>query len=93
MIAAVCVIPPCTETLPVSQVAEAPVPFVERRVSRPQNSFDGRERRQFTNSHDELSPDARELATAIDNYKLQHRRRFITFEEMLHVMKLLGYRK
>ncbi len=76
-----------------SQVAEAPVPFVERRVSRPQSSFDGRERRQFTNSHDELSPDARELATAIDNYKLQHRRRFITFEEMLHVMKLLGYRK
>ena len=76
-----------------SHVAEAPVPFVERRVSRPQSSFDGRERRQFTNSHDELSPDARELATAIDNYKLQHRRRFITFEEMLHVMKLLGYRK
>lgn len=93
MIAAVCVIPPYTETLPVSHVAEAPVPFVERRVNRPQSSFDGRERRQFTNSHDELSPDARELATAIDNYKLQHRRRFITFEEMLHVMKLLGYRK
>ncbi len=74
MIAAVCVIPPCTETLPVSQVAEAMVPFVERRVS-------------------ELSPDARELATAIDNYKLQHRRRFITFEEMLYVMKMLGYHK
>lgn len=78
-----------------SQVAEHPnaVPFVERRVTQPASSFDGRERRQFTNSHDELSPDARELATAIDNYKLQHRRRFITFEEMLYVMKSLGYQK
>jgi hypothetical protein len=79
----------------VSQVAEAPhtVPFVERRVTAPETSFDGRERRQFTNSHDDLSPDARELATAIDNYKLQHRRRFITFEEMLYVLKMLGYSK
>lgn len=79
-----------------SQVAEAPpqaVPFVERRAASRDGSFEGRERRQFTNSHDELSPDARELATAIDNYKLQHRRRFITFEEMLYVMKSLGYKK
>jgi hypothetical protein len=79
----------------VSQVAEASqaVPFVERRVITPENAFDGRERRQFTNTHDGLSPDAFELATAIDNYKLQHRRRFITFEEMLYVMKQLGYSK
>jgi hypothetical protein len=77
----------------VSQVAEASIPFVERRVSSGPAGFEGRERRQFTNSHDELSPDARELATAIDNYKLQHRRRFITFEEMLYVLKMLGYHK
>jgi hypothetical protein len=77
----------------VSQVADPSVPFVERRVTRPETGFDGRERRQFSNSYEELSPDARELAVAIDNYKLQHRRRFITFEEMLHVMKLLGYHK
>jgi hypothetical protein len=77
----------------VSQVADPTLPFVERRLTRPETGFDGRERRQFTNSHDELSPDARELAVAIDNYKLQHRRRFITFEEMLHVMKMLGYHK
>lgn len=82
-----------------SHVAEAPhvtptnVPFVERRVTQPQTDFSGRERRQFTNSHEELSPEARELAQAIDNYKLQHRRRFITFEEMLYVIKLLGYHK
>jgi hypothetical protein len=51
------------------------------------------ERRQFANSYDELSPDAGELARAIDGYKVQHRRRFITFEEMLAVMKSLGYKR
>jgi hypothetical protein len=51
------------------------------------------ERRQFGNSHEELSPDAAELAHAIDQYKLHHRRRFITFEEMLAVVKTLGYRR
>ncbi len=51
------------------------------------------ERRQFTNSHEELSPDARELAVAIDSYKMRHRRRFITYEEMLAVVKTLGYHK
>jgi hypothetical protein len=49
------------------------------------------ERRQFANSYDELSPEAAELARAIDGYKVQHRRRFITFEEMLSVIKSLGY--
>jgi len=76
--------------------ASAPVapttdPFVERRgLSHPgvEPQF---ERRQFANSYDELSPDAAELARAIDGYKVQHRRRFITFEEMLAVMKSLGY--
>ncbi len=68
-------------------------PFVDRRnydlgVGAPTG-----ERRQFANSHNELSPDARELATAIDEYKLFHRRRFITFEEMLGVIRELGYRK
>ena len=77
-----------------SQLADVPVAhFVERRIQRGEDEFSGRERRQFTNSYDDLSPDARELAQAIDNYKLQHRRRFITFEEMLYVMKLLGYSK
>ena len=52
-----------------------------------------RERRQFTNSHDGLSPDARDLAVAIDEYKVRHRRRFITYEEMLSVVKSLGYNK
>ena len=51
------------------------------------------ERRQFGNSHEGLSPEAAELAQAIDQYKLLHRRRFITFEEMLAVVKSLGYRR
>ena len=52
-----------------------------------------RERRQFADSHSELSQDAQALAMAIDNYKLMHRRRFITYEEMLNVVKSLGYHK
>jgi len=51
------------------------------------------ERRQFGNSHEGLSPEAAELARAIDQYKLLHRRRFITFEEMLGVIKSLGYHR
>lgn len=51
------------------------------------------ERRQFTNSHSELSPAARELAIAIDRYKLEQRRRFITYEEMLSIFLSLGYDK
>jgi len=36
---------------------------------------------------------AGELARAIDGYKVQHRRRFVTFEEMLAVIKSLGYKR
>jgi hypothetical protein len=68
------------------------VPFVDRRTYSPSDT-PGRERRQFTNSHSDLSPEARELATAIDQYKLHRRRRFITFEEMLNVIQSLGYTK
>jgi hypothetical protein len=65
--------------------------FVDRRG--PSNHGQGPlfERRQFANSYEELSPEAAELARAIDGYKVQHRRRFITFEEMLAVIKSLGY--
>jgi hypothetical protein len=34
-----------------------------------------------------------EMALAVDHYKLAHRRRFITYEEMLSVVKSLGYHK
>jgi hypothetical protein len=67
--------------------------FVDRRSGASLDDQPARERRQFANSHDELTPDAAELAIAIDGYKLQHRRRFITFEEMLAVIKSLGYHR
>jgi hypothetical protein len=66
-------------------------PFVDRRGSAHPGVEPLFERRQFANNYDELSPDAAELARAIDGYKVQHRRRFITFEEMLAVIKSLGY--
>ena len=67
--------------------------FIDRRSPEANPTAPVRERRQFTNSHAELSPDAKELADAIDQYKLHHRRRFITYEEMLGVVLELGYGK
>ena len=64
--------------------------FVDRRAS---NSTPPVERRQFTNSHDDLAPEVRELAIAIDEYKLRHRRRFISYDEMYSVIRELGYSK
>ena len=76
-----------------SQLLEQkPVTFVDRRQSEGAQP-DGRERRQFRDSHRELNPDAQELAEAIDQYKLLHRRRFITYEELYNVMASLGYHK
>lgn len=77
--------------LPSTEVGLPTISFVDRRSTDERPS--GFERRQFGNSHSTLSPDARELAEAIDAYKVEHRRRFITFEEMLKVIHLLGYSK
>lgn len=68
-------------------------PFVDRRSQARSAQPPGVERRQFTNSHSELSPAALQLAEAIDRYKLTHRRRFITYEEMLAIILELGYRQ
>lgn len=67
--------------------------FVDRRNPNSTAAAPGRERRQFANSYDGLSPDAKELGMAIDEYKLLHRRRFITYEEMLAVIQSIGYHK
>lgn len=67
--------------------------ILDRRSADAGRTSTGRERRQFGDSHADLSSDARELATAIDSYKLRHRRRFINYEEMLAVVKGLGYHK
>ncbi len=65
--------------------------FVDRRLNSEYTSPLTRERRQFGDGRTDLTADARELADAIDQYKLHHRRRFITYEEMLTVMRQLGY--
>jgi hypothetical protein len=67
--------------------------FVDRRKAPSPLRPDGPERRQFSNDYSSLSPDVGELAEAVDRYKLQHRRRFITFEELYNVMTSLGYHK
>jgi len=77
-----------------TQTLESPMEtFVDRRNYDPARPTPGSERRQFCNSHAGLSPEAAELAQAIDEYKLRHRRRFITYEEMLSVIVSLGYAK
>ena len=67
--------------------------FVERRSFDVSQRTPEMERRQFANSLDELSPDAQELGRAIDEYKLSHRRRFITYEETLSLIHSLGYHR
>ncbi len=82
---------PITEQ-PVNSVAPSTEgSFVDRRAPADPNDDRSFERRQFGSSHCDLSPDARELALAIDQYKLDHRRRYITCEEMLQVIRQLGY--
>ena len=73
---------------------DADFSFLDRRSPTEQRqSKSGLERRQFTNSHNELSEEAGELGRAIDQYKLLNRRRYITYEEMLSIIKELGYSK
>ena len=49
------------------------------------------ERRQFSPSYESLSDDAKELGSAVDQYKLLNRRRFIDYEELLGIIQTLGY--
>jgi hypothetical protein len=66
--------------------------FVDRRDT-VANVPPSAERRQFVNSYDQLSLPGQELARAIDEYKVRHRRRFITYDEVLAVVQSLGYHK
>ena len=67
-------------------------PFVDRRRQTGANPGQA-ERRQFGSSHSELTAAGRELAVAIDQYKIQHHRRYLTCDEMLRVISSLGYAK
>ncbi|MFV0445540.1 MAG: hypothetical protein ACK5Q5_18320 [Planctomycetaceae bacterium] len=72
-------------------VATEQTTFVDRRQT--EHHAPGRERRQFTPSYDSKRPEVNELARAVDEYKLLHRRRFITFEELYDVVSSLGYHR
>ena len=76
---------PTTENLPVE--------FVNRRNTEAKVGFDGPEKRQFSNDYSSLKPDIAEFAQAVDQYKMLHRRRFVTYEELFDVMSGLGYHK
>lgn len=67
-------------------------PFVDRRHGSGSRR-DGSERRQFVDSRQAFRPEVIEMAEAVDQYKLRHRRRFITFEELYDVISELGYKK
>jgi hypothetical protein len=67
--------------------------FSDRRAPRPEGRSGGPERRQFTTTPSLMRPEVAELAEAVDRYKMEHRRRFITFEELFNVMSSLGYHK
>ncbi|WP_437205893.1 hypothetical protein [Planctomicrobium sp. SH664] len=70
------------------------LPFVDRRQPLPPGSSPAViERRQFSDSRNSGRPEVDELARAVDQYKLLHRRRFITFEELYDVFTSLGYHK
>jgi len=81
-----------TPTLPTGMPLPPEKTFPDRRMNSA-GTAPGVERRQFTNNYSELAPETQELANAIDQYKLRHRRRFITYDEMLAVIKSLGYHK
>jgi len=68
------------------------IPFVDRRQPSSKEKGAG-ERRQFGNSYHNLSREGRQLAEAIDTYKLEFRRRYITTDELLSVILNLGYTK
>ena len=67
--------------------------FVDRRNAGANTTVAGFERRQFRDGNRSARPEVAEFADAIDEYKITHRRRFVTFEELFDVMASLGYHK
>ena len=67
--------------------------FVDRRGPDAARQPEVPERCQFYDLRDSMKTEVNELAEAVDQYKLRHRRRFITFEELHDVIVDLGYSK
>ena len=72
---------------------QKPATFIDRRQNFAGERTGDLERRQFSNDYSLERPEVAELAEAVDQYKLRHRRRFITFAELYDVMASLGYHK
>ena len=70
-----------------------PETFVDRRGGSGDRPLGVPERRQFRASVSSTRPEVQELANAVDQYKLNHHRRFITYDELYNVIEELGYRK
>jgi hypothetical protein len=68
------------------------LPFVDRRQQSVSSQGTG-EHRQFGNSYHNLTPEGKQLAEAIDAYKVECRRRYITTDELLRVLSNLGYKQ
>ncbi|MCA9086360.1 MAG: hypothetical protein KDA81_20015 [Planctomycetaceae bacterium] len=77
---------------PQTSVVENPQ-FVDRRRSAETTNQSGAERRQFRDGDRSRRPEVAEFAAAVDEYKISHRRRFITFEELFDVFTSLGYHR
>ncbi|XZE34466.1 hypothetical protein SH501x_005286 [Pirellulaceae bacterium SH501] len=85
---------PNASTPAISEESLPPITYPDRRKRSTSDSNSGPpgvERRQFGNSYNNLSSEGRELAEAIDRYKIQYRRRYVTTDELLSVLKGLGY--
>lgn len=67
--------------------------FIDRRSEDNVAPRNQPERRQFRDGSRSSRPEVAELADAIDDYKITHRRRFITFDELYDVIRTLGYHK
>ena len=83
---------PAVLDAPTAFPSAAPAAFesfpADRRV---ENRGADAERRQFGTSRTTGRPEVDELAEAVDRYKLENRRRFITYAELYDVMIDLGY--
>lgn len=76
-----------------NDTAPTEVAFEERRQGNRHSSSPGFERRQFQDGKRSDRSEVSEFATAVDEYKIANRRRFITFDELYDVFTSLGYHK
>ena len=76
-----------------SNLANPEVAFADRRSSNPETAAPSFERRQFQDGNRSERSEVVEFATAVDQYKIANRRRFITFDELFDVFESLGYHR